>query len=243
MHKPPSSIMCSNLVPYQLDWSVALKFISDLNQYNIEFRLFWIYNFEINKKYIFYLYRHADTKSHIRTMSQYKWSKPGKVQELSDQRLNQQDYKSEDIFDVRQTVSDTRQWTTSQKEFLFWLQPCREQIYLTSLSLLAWSDPWAQEPAAADIKTWASITLHHPPKDEIKARLANQHPGVFMLNVLWNCFFAESSCHEVAKASQWEDTGTHDHPWLRQVSLLKQHFLFLQMMQHLCSSNWKSHNN
>lgn len=72
MHKPPSSIMCSNPVPYyQLDWSVALRFISDLNQYNIEFRLFWISNSEINI-FFFYLYRHANTKSHIRTMSQYK---------------------------------------------------------------------------------------------------------------------------------------------------------------------------
>lgn len=112
---------------------------------------------------------------------------------------------------------------------MFWLQPCRsEPIYLTSLSLPAWSDPWAQEPAAADIKTcWAVLHPSHyitPQKDEIEARSANQHPGVFMLNVLWNCFFAESSCHEVAKASQWEDTSPHDRPWLRQGSLLKQHF-------------------
>lgn len=40
-------------------------------------------------------------------------------------------------------------------------------------------------------------------------------------------FFAESSCHEVAKASQWEDTSPHDRPWLRQGSLLKQHFFLL----------------
>lgn len=77
---------------------------------------------------------------------------------------------------------------------MFWLQPRRsEPIYLTSLSLPAWSDPWAQEPAAADIKTcWAVLHPSHyitPQKDEIEARSANQHPGVFMLNVLWNCFF------------------------------------------------------
>lgn len=77
---------------------------------------------------------------------------------------------------------------------MFWLQPCRsEPIYLTSLSLPARSDPWAQEPAAADIKTcWAVLhPLHYitPQKDEIEARSANHHPGVFMLNVLWNWFF------------------------------------------------------